>query len=118
MVSKEPRIEGAQEVAAQIGEWPSFHDSEIIRFDLRRREKSTLLVLLADSPEPDHRTAVEFTFDEVTGLELSEFNAQNVISSLDIEEAGEGTIVRLSPCYGINGWIGTRTVGVRILQKG
>jgi hypothetical protein len=61
---------------------------------------------------------VKFTLAQVVGLELAEFNRQNVIARLDLEEGEDGAVrFRLAPCYGLNGWIDAKGVEIEIVEE-
>jgi hypothetical protein len=106
-----PAIHGADELSRRLGGWPSFHDAEVIDFCARRSGESSLTLRLAQTAE---QTVVEFVLVGVVGLEVMDFNEQNVIGSLDVEPEGDGVVLRLWPCYGFNGWIKARSVSVRV----
>ena len=108
-------LDGAEQIAERMGRWPSFHDAEVTALELRRGAPSTLAFALADHPDRDRRTRIIFTIARVTGLELSEFNEQNVIFQLELEEGeAEAVRLRLAPCYGLSGWIDGLGIDVRI----
>ena len=102
-------VDGTDALARELGGWPSFHDAEVVDFHLRRAGESILALQLANPGG----TVVEFGLDDVHGLELSEFNRQNVIARLDVEKADGGVVIRLSPCYGMSGWIKAKSARVR-----
>jgi hypothetical protein len=110
-----PAFPGAREVSDRLGRWPSFHDAEVTELDLRRGGESRLVLMLADAAEPSGRIQIAFTLKGVVGLELTEFNEQNVLGSLDVEREAEVTVLRMWPCYGLSGWIKARSVSVRLL---
>jgi len=63
---------------------------------------------------------VEFILEEVTDVELADFNRQNVINSLHIETAvdqNKEAVFRLnlSPCYGLAGRIDAKRIRVNLL---
>lgn len=117
-MADKPDILGAHEVIDRVGRWPSFHDAEVSELDLQRNGPSLLVLLLADHPEPSCRTKVIFTLTDVVGLELGEFNEQNVLGSMDVEADEDGcTRLRLWPCYGLNGWIKAKGVSVAIREQ-
>jgi hypothetical protein len=102
-------VQGAKELAARLGGWPSFHDAEVVDLLLHRSGESMLVLQL---PDPEH-SIVEFVLTGISDLEFVEFNEQNVIGSLTIENGDDGALIRLWPCYGINGWIKAQTILVR-----
>jgi hypothetical protein len=75
---------GMDAVKEWFGGWPSFHDAEIISLSLVRTGPSLLRVYPYTPQKP---ATVDFVFDNVTDVELSDFSSQNVISGLYIEKA-------------------------------
>ena len=107
-------IRGASDVAAKLGGWPSFHDAEVVSLTLSRGSSSAVLISLPDASDPKLCTRVTFTLTDVDGLSLCEFNAQNVIQNLYVERDGDGLLLHLVPCYGLNGWIHAKEIKVAI----
>jgi hypothetical protein len=56
---------------------------------------------------------VEFVLTDVYGMELAEFNNQNVILDLDVGSDEDMVMIRLAPCFGMNGFIQAKRAGVR-----
>ena len=77
-------IPGSAAVVQWFGEWPDFHDAEIVSLSLARTGESILRIYPF---YPDRPATVVFNFEEITDVELGDFSGQNVISSLKIEEA-------------------------------
>jgi hypothetical protein len=92
----EDDIGNAKLVTDVFGEWPSFHDAEILRITLQREPRSASLVcvfhLFKASSEIDEtghfvlrdHTLVTLLFGEIDFKSLTEFNHQNVIDNLNI----------------------------------
>ena len=92
-------IENAESLTKVFGQWPSFHDAEVIRVVLDRSGargptlEATIHVFEGtDALDAAGRyiskndTEVTFGFTGVALLELDSFNSQNVLGSLDIAE--------------------------------
>jgi hypothetical protein len=90
---------GAEALIEKYGDWPSFHDCELLRMLLDRRGPCMTLEILM---KPAHRLhmVAQFRFNDVDALCLEDFNHQNVISALVIRHRPDVT--------------GDRRVGVEI----
>ena len=109
-------LDGFDAVVRWFGDWPSFHDAEIISLHLAREGESLLRVY---PYYPEKPAAVDFVLEGVTDLELWDFSSQNVIFSLDLESVVDQTKEKairltLSPCYGLAGHIDARRVRVKL----
>lgn len=110
-------LAGVQAVTQWFGDWPSFHDAEVISLFLARKGESILRVY----PYYPNKTAtVEFVFRDVTDVELADFSCQNVISGLKVEtvsdQNGEAAYrLTLWPCYGLAGRIDAKSLRVVLL---
>ena len=113
-----PTIVGAKRVVAALGEWPSFHDAEIVSVKLVRHAESTVTIDLVDGRArgTQRGTLVTFGFGGIIDLDLhgEDADSQNVISGLSVEDIAEGTKVSFWPCYGLSGHITAKGVNVRI----
>jgi len=116
-------ISGAHELHDWFGYWPSFHDAEIMRLDLNRHGSSTLFVHTWEMTDKidgegfyvlDKHVVVEFMLEDVSGLNLTGFNFQNVIFELSIEKKEEGFLLDLAPCYGLAGTIEAKNLSIRL----
>jgi hypothetical protein len=116
-------IDGARELFDWFGYWPSFHDAEIVRLDLRRREPSTLDVATWEmTKETDARgyfvlakhVVVTFVLDEVANLELSGFSHQNVVFGIDVEIEDGKFRLSISPSYGLAGTITADRLSIQL----
>ena len=111
-------VEGREAVIRWFdGEWPCFHDAEIMSLTLSRNGESLLRVYPYSPAKP---ATVEFYLDEVSDLELADFSHQNVISGLTVEsvidQSKQSAIrIQLGGCYGLSGWIEAKKVRVRLL---
>jgi hypothetical protein len=111
-------VEGRETVIQWFdGEWPCFHDAEIVSLTLSRKGESLLCVYPYSPAKP---ATVEFYLDEVSDLDLTDFSQQNVISGLEVERVTDQTDktalrIRLGGCYGLSGWIDAKKVRVQLL---
>ena len=106
-----PKIQGAAELTERLGEWPDFHDAEILEIRLHREEPSWLQIQLPRISSGGSAT-VTFTLEGVSDLELADFNSQNVISSLDIAPQPASFRLTLFPCFGVAGFIEAEQIRV------
>lgn len=99
------------------GEWPSFHDAEIVSLTLVREGESLLRVFPA---YPEKPAMVDFFLTDVSNLNLESFSPQNVIDGLTFEPVidqyqGKAIRLQLECCYGLCGWIDTRGIRVELV---
>lgn len=116
-------VEGHEAVIGWFGEWPSFHDAEVLSLRLNRSATSSLEVLTwrtrSETNDAGHYVrdkfaVITFSLESISSLELTEFNHQNVIGELTLEKV-EGKIrLHLYPCYGLNGYLEAHSVRVEI----
>jgi len=113
-------IEGHERVIAHLGMWPSFHDAEVFKLSLDRSSGNPAPTLdlhlrgwvMTSEVTPDghyklHGDALfHFRFEGMDELQVTGFNHQNVISSLNLELAQvagnpERTIIKveLEHCF-------------------
>ena len=96
-------IDGSEKVEKALGLWPSFHDAEVISFSVSRALPldtkicfAKLAVHVRQYAEVGVGTAeyelaiiksvlVNFIFNGVSDLSVSEFNHQNVINSIEFK---------------------------------
>ncbi|MFN4329053.1 MAG: Imm50 family immunity protein [Limnobacter sp.] len=132
-----PPIPDAEEVLSALGEWPSFHDAEVIHFSLSRgakpqdnKSEAQLEIQVRQYQTRNAGTAefglvliknvlIRFAFTDVQQLEVEDFNHQNVIDSLEFIRESEATDsrirVELTSIYGFGAtWFcsDARVVGV------
>jgi hypothetical protein len=112
----EEELTGAEAVKQWFGSWPNFHDAEVISLSLARKGKSALRVY----PYYPHKPAtVDFILEDVTDIELQDFNGQTVIMYLRIETATDQNgdkVYRLvlGPCFGLAGKIDAKSLRVEL----
>jgi hypothetical protein len=109
-------LAGAEVVTEWFGEWPSFHDAEVLSLFLARAGQSVLRVY---PYEPKKPATIEFVLEDITDIELHDFSNQNVINSLNIEKATDQNgqkVYRLilAPCYGLSGRIEAKSLRLQL----
>jgi hypothetical protein len=89
-------IPGGSDLIAWFGHAPSFHDAEIVSFDLNRRSASKLVLHAWNmTSEVDNRgyfvldrhAVVTFVLEDILDLELDGFSHQNVVFGLVLRRA-------------------------------
>jgi hypothetical protein len=107
-------LPGASAVIAAFGEWPSFHDAEILRVLINRGGQSSVTIRLVIPAY--QQKSVTFTFERIADMRLEgeDADVQNVIGALFIEADDRFTTVHFSPCYGLAGYIKAATVAVHL----
>lgn len=109
-----PEIPGVDAVVAWFGQWPSFHDAEILSVHINRGGLSVIRIHTWNLSTKVDRTGhfvrereaiLVFEFVGIKTLELQgeDADSQNVIQGLVIERTEQGYRLGLSPCYGIAG---------------
>ena len=92
-------IEGHERVITHLGLWPSFHDAEVFKLSLDRSEGKSdpaldlhlrgWVMTSEITPEGHYKqhgdALFHFRFEGIDELQISGFNGQNVISSLNLE---------------------------------
>lgn len=112
----DPQLPGSDKVREWFGEWPSFHDAEVISLTLSRSGDSVLRIY---PYAPANPATVEFLLNGITDLELWDFSIQNVISDLDVEQVKRknGDVVfrlQMGPCFGLAGHIDANKIRVAV----
>jgi hypothetical protein len=128
-------IAQANLVEEAFGEWPSFHDAEVISIALRRgKEAGTVSSLLASVQVQKyaptnigtaqfemaliHDFIISFEFQEVSEVNLSGFNRQNVIDSLTFTPEGSSCKVHFESIYGVECSFLCNSIAVTGVAKG
>ena len=105
-----------------LGQWPSFHDAEVITLHLDRKHVTLELTLAyvwrdiasgyGECKSPKCCTAT-LIFRGVSELHLDDFNEQNVLAELLIQRLNETEFtVRLNPVYGVRADFSCRDIEV------
>lgn len=115
---------GAVDLYEWFGYWPEFHDAEILSLHLNRTGISQIRLHTWEmtSEIDDHgfyvlrkHVIIEFTFENIRGVDLAGFNHQNVISELAISRTNSGFRVDLGACYGLAGSIIADKIALRLM---
>jgi hypothetical protein len=107
-------LSGAADVIAAFGEWPSFHDAEILRVVINRGGRSSVTIRLMIPAY--QQKCVTFTFQEIADMRLEgeDADVQNVIGALTIAMDDRFTTVHFGRCYGLGGYIKAEAVSVSV----
>ena len=121
-----PSIPGADLIVSWFGEWPSFHDAEIMSLHIDRERRSSSMRIRTwirnNRTDTDGRfirerdAVVVFEFAGIRSLRIEgeDADTQNVIAALVIEQTNDGYRLGLSPCYGLAGEILVKDLKVRL----
>jgi len=122
MEQPETFIARADLVISRFGEWPGFHDAEVMKLELHREGRILLLELKAFQmlKETDEKgyfkiqnlSLITFRFAGIEDLRLEGFNGQNAIFGLNFERDGVKIRVSLEPAHGLGGEFLCETVEV------
>ncbi|HME08215.1 MAG TPA: Imm50 family immunity protein [Bryobacteraceae bacterium] len=117
-------IPGAIELHDWFGYWPDFHDAEVVHLYLNRTGISSMLVeAWRWTDEVDERGyfkvdkhgLVEFLLEEISEMDLEDFNHQNVIFSLSIERTESGYRFDMDTSFGLLGTIEVKAFSIRLV---
>jgi hypothetical protein len=110
-------IDGAAELIAWFGRWPSFHDAEVVSIELARSGPSRVSVHAFESAGNSvfrKHAVVTFVLSGLNVQELAGFNHQNVITGLSLERTTEGYELVFEPCHGVFGVLGAKSIRIEI----
>lgn len=110
-------VAGFDAVTQWFGCWPTFHDAEVISILLARKRESVLRVYPYHPQKP---ATVDFVFEDVTDVDLNDFNCQNVINGLEVKKVTDQNgdcvyRVILAPSFGLAGTIDAKSIRVDLL---
>ena len=114
-----PAVPGADHLVQWFGEWPSFHDAEVVEISLRREGVSHVRIRTWRVTSEldaggyfilDRHAIVTISLEEITGLELADFSVQNIVGNVTIEPTQVGHRVNLNSCFGVGGYIEAASV--------
>jgi hypothetical protein len=112
-------IPGANAFVSWFGQWPSFHDAEVLRITLDRKNASLIEIhVFKMTNEVDSKgqyvcvnhAKLRLVLLEITSCELLGFNHQNVIDDLDITRIEDGYQTRLFSIYGVDGTVDAKFI--------
>ncbi|MBX9721690.1 MAG: immunity 50 family protein, partial [Candidatus Obscuribacterales bacterium] len=116
-------LEGADQLFGWFGYWPTFHDAEIIELHLKRQGYSLLKIHTWHTShkidqqglyEQDKHAIVTFQINDISDLELHNFNHQNVIAGLAVKPVETGFQLTIVDCYGLAGNIVAENISIAI----
>jgi hypothetical protein len=107
-------VREADKLVSVFGEWPSFHDAEVLRCEMERDGPSIVLhvFVFRTNHETDakgyfkrtHMCLVVLRFCGVDDVVLEGFNHQNVVAAINFEKQGSSRlVVNIEPLHGIGG---------------
>ncbi|HOW43323.1 MAG TPA: Imm50 family immunity protein [Candidatus Omnitrophota bacterium] len=116
------RIINANLVTKKLGRWPDFHDFEVLHVDMDRSGPFITLDIYGFQVHKEidakghfkltNKCIITIRFNEVSDVLFEDFNHQNVLSGLTFADAGSEVKTTLGFCYGIGGYIVSKTVEV------
>jgi hypothetical protein len=116
-------IQGATELHAWFGYWPTFHDAEVVSLQLDRHNPSVLAVHIWHTTEEvdtqgyfltKKHVVVKLVLKEISDLSLCGFNHQNVIRGLSITKIKGGYRLTLGDCFGLAGSIDSGDISISL----
>jgi hypothetical protein len=105
------------------GQWPTFHDAEVLSIHLNRHEASTIRIHTWRNTRRvgaegyficDKHVIVTFVLDGVQDIELAGFNHQNVLTSLAIEAVDDGIRILLAGIFGVDGTLIAKSLRIEL----
>lgn len=132
-------VEGSEKVEKALGFWPSFHDAEVISFSVSRAlpldtsiSIAKLVVNVRQYAEAGVGTAeyaleiaknvlINFVFNGVSDLSISEFNYQNVINSIKFKNTelhgAPSIFVDIESIWGFEGSLQCSSAAVESVEE-
>jgi hypothetical protein len=116
-------VPGAQQLSEWFGSWPTFHDAEVLSIELNRTGASRVRVhafrmtSAVDSRGfyvSDKHCLVTFFLDDITALDLANFNAQNALFGLEFRRENNEFLLTFDPSHGLEGTIKARSVKIEM----
>jgi hypothetical protein len=134
MPADPPTIKGSEKIISVFGYWPSFHDAEILEVSLHRKFVGTGSPALTARVHVFEMTnevsnggyfvcryhsIVTLRFYAIADLVLENFNHQNALSGLDIEEiASGGFSVSFDEAFGMDSSFNCQAIELVDLEPG
>ncbi len=112
MLEAKDEIEGVAALVKWFGQWPSFHDAEILSLELNRDQASRLRIRTFDKTDQidsqgfyilRKHVIVTFWLEGIADLHLDGFSSQNVIAGLSFRQTDPGYEITLEDCHGLSG---------------
>ena len=107
-------VPGANDLLRWFGYWPTFHDAEVIRVDIRRSGTSAVSVHTFEATDVVNgrgayvctkHVVVTFVMNGIREATCTGFNHQNVLSGLEIAVSEGAYELKLEGCYGVDATI-------------
>ena len=112
-------------VISVLGSWPSFHDAEVLSVRLSRNgEVAVHLTVKAMPYDPSGKISsslIELLFRGVEDVQLSDFNNQNALWDLTVEQNEHTKKLKISASYGLVGsfsFTDAEILDVKVLRAG
>ena len=116
-MNKASQIKGAELVVQRFGDWPSFHDAEIIWLRLDRQGPTFEFMLHAFEATNEinnqgqyaltNHSLIHFRCDQMSEISIEGFNHQNVIFEIEIENIrqegceNDDLMLTINPSFGV-----------------
>jgi len=128
-----PSIQGSEKITSVFGYWPSFHDAEVIEVMLHRNYLETGVPALTASVHVfemtsevsksghyvcRHHSIATLRFYDLSQLLLEDFNHQNALSGLALEEIASGFNVNFHSAYGMDSSFTCKAIEVVGFERG
>lgn len=132
-------IQGTEKVISAFGSWPCFHDAEVISFSAERelpvRKSGTIARLAVHVREYEtvgegtvdydiketKNVLIRFLFKGACDLEISDFNLQNVIDSIDVSHVDANDPanlkVTIESIWGFGGALRCETIEIEAAEN-
>jgi hypothetical protein len=116
-------VVGAGRVVEWFGQWPTFHDAEVLEVHLSRGGESWIRIrtwLMSERVDSrgyyfrEKEATVTFRLARILDLELADFSSQNVIGSLEVVQTPASIRLALWPIYGLGGYLEAERVAVEV----
>lgn len=116
-------VPGAQDLVTWFGDWPSFHDAEVLSIHLNRCSASIVRIFTwLKANEINDRgyfgatkhVLVTFVLEGIQTVQLDDFNHQNVISGLSLDKTEAGYRLILHPCFGAQGVLDAEQIRISL----
>jgi hypothetical protein len=116
-------VAGSEALLQWFGEWPSFHDAEVLSITLNRIGTSCVRIHTWETTAEigsngccvlRKHVIVSFFLNGLKDIELAGFSSQNVIFGLSVKRSEEGLHLILGPCYGVAGSLTAEAIRVEI----
>ena len=114
---------GADVLLEWFGEWPSFHDANVLSIELNSSRTSCVRIHYWETTsEVDTKgyfvqqkhAVVSFLLENLKKIDLDGFSGQGIIFGLTLTRSEEGFQLDLDPCYGVAGTLTAEKIRIEI----